>query len=279
MPRKPRQFINDEIYHLVLRRMGNELLFGDIDDYYRGIFYIYECNTTKSIKIRERRKARAKFKEFLKKFIETDTGQTGVSFIKKVKSPQTLIWKDSREQLVEVLAFCLMPNHIHLLVKQLKEGGISKFIQKIASGYAAYFKNKYGIKIKGHFFQDRFSAIRIKDETQLRVVFVYIHTNPLSLIESEWKEKGIKDPQEAIKFLEEHKWSSYQDYIGKKNFSSVTERKFMLKIMGGEEGCRGWVENWVREKGEVRKLIEKFEYLSLEERGQTRVSLTRVRPV
>jgi REP element-mobilizing transposase RayT len=239
--------------------MGNELLFGDFDDYYRGIFCVYEFNTTKSVTIRERRAARARFKQAIKEI----RGQTPVN-IKVVKVEKPLIWEDTRDLLVEILAFCLMPNHIHLLVRQLKKGGISKFIQKVGSGYAAYFKNKYGIKLKGHFFQDRFDAVHIKTETQLRVVFVYVHTNPVLIIEPEWKEKGIEDPEKAIKFLEEYKWSSYLDYIGKKNFPSVTEREFLLGVMGGEKGCREWVEDWIKYKGEVRKLMKKFEYLALE---------------
>jgi putative transposase len=253
MPRRPREFFNEEIYHLVLRRMGNELLFGDTDDYYRGIFYIYECNTTQPIKIRERRKARAKFKETLKN-LEANTGQTGAN----------LTWKDTRDLLVEVWAFCLMPNHIHLLVKQIKEGGISKFIQKVASGYAAYFKNKYKIKLRGHFFQDRFNAVHIKTNEQLKVVFTYIHTNPASCIEPEWKEMGVKNSEKVINFLNNYKWSSYQDYLGQKNFPSVTERKFLLEVMGGEEGCREWVESWVKQKEETRKIMEKFATLALE---------------
>jgi putative transposase len=157
-----------------------------------------------------------------------------------------------------------MPNHIHLLVRQLKEGGISKFIQKIASGYAAYFKKKYGIKLKGHFFQDRFEAVHIKTDEQLKVVFVYIHTNPISLIEPKWKEEGIKEPGRVIKFLENYKWSSYSDYIGKKTFPSVTEREVILKVMGGVEGCKEWVEGWIKHKAEMRKLMEKFLNLALE---------------
>jgi len=252
MPKQPRQFVNGEIYHIVLRRIGNELLFGDTDDYYRGIFCIYEFNTTKLVTIRERRAARARFKKAIK-----DLASEG-----RVETP--LPPTDERDLLIEVLAFCLMPNHIHLLVRQLKGGGISKFMQKVGSGYGPYFKIKYGVKIKGHFFQDRFSAIHIKDDTQLRIVFTYIHTNPVSLVESGWKEKGVRDPEKVIKFLEGYKWSSYQDYIGKNNFPSVTERKFVLKVMGGGENCQDWIESWVRYKGEVRKLMEKFIPLSLE---------------
>jgi len=259
MPKGKREFVNGEIYHLVLRRGGNELLFGDIDDYYRGIFYIYECNDTKSVKIKERREARAKFKKMIKK-IEAEKGVK----VKVKELPKALVWKDKRDKIVEVLAFCLMPNHIHLLVRQLKDGGISKFIQKIASGYAAYFKRKYGVKLRGHFFQDRFMAVHIKTEDQLRVVFVYIHTNPVLLIEPEWKEKGIKDVEKTTRFLENYKWSSYPDYLGKENFPSVTEKNFILNVMGGLEGCQRWVRYWLKFKREMRKLMEKFQPLLLE---------------
>jgi len=254
MPRKPREFINGEIYHVVLRRIGNELLFKDIDDYYRGIFYIYECNTTKTITIRERRRARAKMKK-----AQSDRGRTPA---KTIERPEKI--QERRDLLVEVLAFCLMPNHIHLLVRQLQDGGISKFIQKIASGYAAYFKKKYDIKHKGYFFQGRFNAVHIKTDDQLKAVFVYIHTNPAALVEPGWKEKGIKDPDKVIKLLEDYKWSSYQDYLGQKNFPSVTERDFMLKVMGGKEGCREWVEGWINYKKEIRELLNKHQSFLLE---------------
>lgn len=253
MARLLRNFINGEIYHITLRRIGNELLFGDIDDYYRGIFYVYECNTLKPINIRERRIARAKFKKALQK-IEINRGPT----------PAEALWKDERDLLVEVLVFCLMPNHIHLLLRQLKDKGISKYIQKIGSGYPVYFKQKYKISLRGHFFQDRFHAVHIDDENQLRVVFTYIHTNPTLLIEPDWKGKGVKDPQKVIEFLENYKWSSYQDYLGKKNFPSVTQREFLLKIMGGPEGCKRWVNDWIKYQGEIRKIIEKIKPISLE---------------
>ncbi len=266
MPEQRRNFVNGEIYHIVLRRMGNEALFEDTDDYYRGIFCIYEFNTAKPVKIREQRRVRAKFKEALRKTLKINTGQTCVN-LKKVKIPKALVWRDKRKKLVEVLAFCLMPNHIHLLVKQLREKGISKFIQKIGSGYAGYFKKKHQIKLKGHFFQDRFGAVHIKTDDQLRVVFTYIHTNPVALVEPNWKQKGVGNPEKVIKFLEkEYRWSSLRDYLDQKNFPSVIKKNFILKVMGGKKGCKEWVENWVKYKGESRKLklMEKFANLNLE---------------
>ena len=148
-----------------------------------------------------------------------------------------------------------MPNHFHLLVRQLVVGGISKFMKKLNGGYGGYFNRKY--RRKGYVFQDRFTAVHIKNEEQLKVVFVYVHTNPISLIEPKWKEIGIKNPEKAIDFLEnKYRWSSYPDYIGKKNFPSVTDREFMLKIMGEEQGCKEFVEGWIRYKGKIREFAE-----------------------
>ena len=145
-----------------------------------------------------------------------------------------------------------MPNHLHLLLRQLKDNGITQFMKKVDGGYGRYFNEKY--KRKGYVFQNRFVSVHIKTDEQLKIIFVYIHANPISLIEPKWKEIGIKNPDKAIKFLEdEYKWSSYPDCIGKKNFPSVTERDFILKVMGGEQGCRDFVENWVRYKDEFKE--------------------------
>ncbi|MBU4480699.1 transposase [Patescibacteria group bacterium] len=247
MPYRKEQFVNGEIYHIIVKGVDGNAIFKDIDDHYRGIFSIYEFNNAKRVKIRERRKARLRLKEQMKKIAkefqkiktQINTGPTSV---------------DSRDKLVEVLTFCIMPNHLHLLVRQIKDGGIIKFMQKLGTGYGGYFNRKYGHQ--GYVTQKRFTAVHIKTEEQLKIVFVYIHTNSISLIEPKWKEIGIKDPEKAIKFVEEYKWSSYPDYIGKKNFPSVTERDFILKIMGGEQGCKDFVESWIRYKGKIREFAD-----------------------
>ena len=221
MPRQITQLVNDEIYHIVLRAVGDSLVFRDENDYYRGIFSIYEFNNKKLIEIRKRREER-----------------------KKEKASGSLTPAE-RELFVEILAFCFMPNHIHLLVRQLKDNGISQFMQKVGGGYANYFNKKYNRK--GHLFS-QFRAIYIETDEQLHTVFVYIHANCISLIEPGWKENGIENPEKVIKFLNNFKWSSYQDYIGQKNFLSVTEREFMLETMGGQQGCRESLENWAKYK-------------------------------
>lgn len=207
------------------------MVFKNEDDNYRGIFSLYEFNTTGPITIRERRKLRLQ--------------------AKKAPGEQ---FSDARNSLVEVLTFCFMPNHIHLLLKQIKDNGITQFMRKFGAGYAAYFNKKY--KRKGHLFQGRFRAVHIKTDEQLQTVFVYIHSNAISLIEPKWKENGIKDPEEVINFLENYKWSSYLDYLGRKNFPSVTKRDFLLEIMGEEEGCEEFIKNWVNYKKEIKDFGE-----------------------
>ncbi|MEA3344062.1 MAG: transposase [Patescibacteria group bacterium] len=251
MPRESREFINDEIYHVIIRRIGEEKLFLDVDDYYRGIFSIYEFNSTELVTIRNRRAARIRFKNTIS---EANNDENFVATKDKI-----LATRNKEGLLVEILAFCFMPNHIHLLIKQLKDKGISKFMLKVESGYAAYFKNKYGVKIRGHFFQDKFKAVHIKTNDQLKTVFVYIHANPVSLIEPKWKEIGIKNYDNVIQFLgEKYRWSSYFDYIGKKNFPSVVQMNFLVKTIGEPSECRRIVEDWMKYREDETQKFKKL---------------------
>jgi len=228
MPIKRPQLASGQIYHVITRGVGDQIIFKNKNDYYRGIFSLYEFNTTKPIEIRTQRRRR----EIIK--------ASGEPFL------------DTRNYQVEILAFCLMPNHIHLLLKQIKREGITDFMRKCGTGYASYFNKKYNRK--GHLFQGRFRAVHIKDNEQLKNIFVYIHTNAVSLIEPKWKEKGIKNPVRVIKFLESYKWSSYPDYIGRKNFPSVTKRPFLLKVLDKEKGCKEFVNSWIKYKRGVYNL-------------------------
>ena len=257
MPHQPRKFANGEFYHIVLRRIANEKLFIDTDDYYRGIFSIYEFNNDQPVEIKKRRREIA----FIKKR-RADLRHDSGGGLPSATLPSAT---NKRDCFVDVLLFALMPNHIHLLVKQLKDNGISKYMQKIGSGFSNYFRKKYDLKLTGHFFQDRFKSVHIKTDEQLIVLFSYIHTNPLSLIEPGWKKNGIKNPKKAIHFLEnKYRWSSYFDYLGKKNFPSVTKRDFLLEVIGGQNRSRKIVNSWIQEKAKMRKEIEKFSDILLE---------------
>jgi len=236
MPIQRPQLVNNEIYHIASRAVGDSAVFNEEDDFYRGIFSIYEFNTTEPIIIRERRRLRSQFKK---------QNNRRKQNYRRMTSVISDLWPDNRKKLVEVLSFSFMPNHLHLILRQLKNNGITEFMKKVNGGYAKYFNEKYSRM--GHLFS-RFRVVHIKDDDQLKNTFAYVHTNLISLIEPGWKEKGIKNPKKVKEFLENNKRHSYPDYLGKKNFSSVTERKFLLEVMGGPEGCREAVENWIKYK-------------------------------
>lgn len=133
MPHQTRQFENGEIYHITTRRVGDELFFIDEKDYFRGIFSIYEFNNSNSVSIRDRREERIRFKKSQARaglFLpELPRGLPSGQFPEG--SPRGIIVEpDKRKRFVDILAFCLMPNHIHLLLKQLIDKGISNFMQK-----------------------------------------------------------------------------------------------------------------------------------------------------
>jgi putative transposase len=240
MPYRKEQFVDNDIVHITLKATENNKLFLDNDDYFRGIFTIYELNNLRPVTIQERRRVRKVFK----------------SKSKASRVQDSIIFKDERDRLVDILCFCFMPNHIHLLLKQIKEGGITKFISKTGVGYGGYFNRKH--KTQGHVFQGRFNAVPITTDDQLKIVIAYICTNPLSLKYPEWKKIKIGSSEEAHKFLKEYKWSGYPDLIGIKNFPSVTQRDFVIETMGGSNGCKEFIKYWIDHKGKSEKYYNLF---------------------
>lgn len=140
-----------------------------------------------------------------------------------------------RERLVEVHGCCLVGNHYHLLVSELAENGLSLFLRKLNVGYAKYFNERY--KRSGTLFQGRTKKVLIKNEAQFLYILHYIHLNALDLLPGaqKWRERdkdGIRNRREALEHLEKFRWSSYLDYIGKKNFPSVFTTRFFNEAYG-----------------------------------------------
>ena len=126
---------------------------------------------------------------------------------------------DRGEPLVAIGAYCLMPNHFHLLVKETSTGGISKFMEKLGTGYSMYFNKKNSRT--GFLFQGNFKAEHVDNDEYLKYLLAYIHLNPVKLIEPEWKETGIRDKQRAQKYLGQYRYSSYGDYLGEATDESL----------------------------------------------------------
>lgn len=238
MARKTKVLATGEIYHVINRGIEKRDIFTCDSDYYRFIHDLYEFNDED-----------AAIRDYRYILTGSDPGKidmaAGVGMYKERKKYQA----KKRKLIVEILAFCLMPNHFHLLLRQVKDGGIPLFVKKIGGGYAGYFNKKY--KRVGPLFQGRYKAVEIKSDEQLATVFSYIHTNPVELVERGWKEEGVSSIGNANKALNSWKWSSYLDYSGTKNFPSVTGRGFFFELFGGTSGCREVVEDWIKHKAAI----------------------------
>lgn len=96
------------------------------------------------------------------------------------RGKKTIKEAKDQKQIVEILAYCLMPNHFHLLIKQESEEGITKFLKKITNSYTRYFNTKYD-RI-GPLMQGTFKAKLIDTDEYLLQLSKYIHRNPFSHI-------------------------------------------------------------------------------------------------
>lgn len=241
MPVRKTQLVNGEIYHIINRGVEKRIIFLQQADHFRFVSCLFELNNKNAVVMRSRLKER-KIKN--RGRTSADSGY------------------QPRELLVEILGFCLMPNHFHLVLRQLTGNGISRFMQKLGDSYVGYFNLKYDRV--GSLFQGRFKAIHIKNEDQLINIICYVHTNPVGILKPNWKEKGLKNYKKAIKFLEFYRWSSYPDYLGKKNFPSVTRRDFISQAYNGSNNLKKFVESWVHYKADLNKGLNKLRGLVLE---------------
>lgn len=130
-----------------------------------------------------------------------------------------LLGRVVKDRYVELVGFCLMPNHFHLIVKEHKEGGIAKYMQRVQNAYTKYFNTKH--QKSGHLFQGPYKIVHVEDNEQLLYLSAYIHRNPLDLPKSVIS-KIIGHPMlDKMKKEEIYPWSSYQDYLGENRFEGL----------------------------------------------------------
>ncbi len=148
---------------------------------------------------------------------------------------------------VKLLAYCLMPNHFHFMLKQIDERAMREFMKRLANAYVRYFNEKY--ERVSSLFQGRYKAVLIDKESYLLHLSRYIHCNPLELI------KG-SDPKKLI----EYSYSSYPDYIGERKTSWVHPEEILqyFKTTGDKDikafaSYQEFVENYIIDSKEILK--------------------------
>lgn len=125
--------------------------------------------------------------------------------------------RESKEHYqVSVVAYCLMSNHVHLLLHSEDIAAISRMMRVLGASYASFYNIKYDHT--GHVFQDRYLSNPIRDEEHLFTCIRYIHNNPV---------------RAGIDTREHYKWSSYQNYIFNSEF---TDTDNILSLTGGVLG-------------------------------------------
>jgi putative transposase len=119
---------------------------------------------------------------------------------------------DRGEKLVAIGAYTLMPNHFHILVREINEGGISLFMKKLLTGYSMYFNVKNGRT--GSLFQGPFRSVLASRDEYLKYLYSYIHLNRVKILDPKWKSQGIKNLKDTLGYVSNFKYSSYRDYDG-----------------------------------------------------------------
>jgi len=173
-----------EYYHIFNRGVDKRLIFDDYFDMLRFYQSMQEFNTIEPIgSIYENRHKRKKY-------------SCGYPTTTK---------QDGDEKLVEIIAYCLNPNHFHLILKPLVIGGLSEYIKRLSGGYSRFYNLK---KERGGFlFQGRFKAVHIDSESYLRFLSVYVNLN----FEVHQKFKNTKDENgKSKKLFFKSSWNEYK---------------------------------------------------------------------
>jgi putative transposase len=188
-------FSENEHFHVFGRGVNKEKIFIDQQDYARFIFLITHFQSPTKI---------YNISWYTKSFIKS-----GSFNIKKDKAEEIF-----KKRNTELVAFVLMPNHFHILVKNLEDGILSVYMHRILTAYSKYFNAKYNKK--GHVFEGPFGAISVENNTQLLYLSAYIHKNP-------------KEIKEWVNNYEKYPYSSYQDYISSNRWENLLVTDIVLK--------------------------------------------------
>ncbi|MBI4121327.1 MAG: transposase [Parcubacteria group bacterium] len=188
-------------YHIHNRGADNRSIFTEPVDYERFTALLYAANDTAPLD--------------MTRFLEE-------------RRPRPDAFSTPRsEQLVNIGAYSLMPNHFHLLLHEEKAGGISAFMHKLKTAYVMYFNARN--RRRGTLFEGRFRGRHILEDKDLERIFAFIHLNPIRLIDPTWESEGIRDIEHAKDFIDRYPHSSYQDYIGvSRPQSSILNRNLEL---------------------------------------------------
>lgn len=220
MPTRKTPLITNEYYHIFNRGVNKQPIFFSKVDYKRTMsilnYYTYQ-----------------NLPSYSKYLAMSDEHKAAAS-------------SHSPQQIVRVVCACLMPNHFHLLIQQVQDGGIVKFMSNFQNSLTKYVNTKN--ERSGHLLQGEFKSVHIEDNTQLLHVSRYIHLNP----HTSFVVKNLHD-------LETYKWSSYPEYISGSN-NELYDKDIILSQFKGDEDYK----KFVNDQADYQQELDRIKHLLLE---------------
>ena len=182
MPRK-HELINNQVYHIHTKSIGRSKVFTSDAEYDRMrdmlAYYQFEESTTKF--------------SLHKKRVGPLEGSLAAHVVNA---------NEGKERIVQVIAYCLLPTHMHLVLKQLKENGISRFMADIKNSYSRYFNLNH--RRKGPLWEGRFKNVLIDNAEDLAHLTRYIHRHSVH--------SSLSNIPEAWNYSSYHEYLCQQDY-------------------------------------------------------------------
>lgn len=145
-------------------------------------------------------------------YLANGTESVDLFNIRKPK-PENIFATDRGNPIVAVGAYCLMPNHYHVLLEEVVEGGITSFMRKIGTAYTMYFNAKNDRV--GHLFCGPFRSRHVGDDRYFQKVIEYVHCNPAELYEPGWKSGKVRSMYRLEDKLTGYPYSSLGSFARK----------------------------------------------------------------
>lgn len=148
------------------------------------------------------------------------------------------------DKLVNIVCYSIMPDHYHLLLKEIKEKGITEFIRKSNISISKYINIKNNRR--GALFESRFQAKHVNSNNYLFHLSTYIHLNPLDIISGkEWREHKLKNWNDKKKKLLSYPWTSLRHFLYKEYKDPlISGEKIILDQFKNREEYELFLKEW-----------------------------------
>jgi len=161
-----------------------------------------------------------------------------------------LDWPEQKP-LVKITVFSLLENHFHLLFKEIKEGGTTKFMRRLGTGMANNFNTKY--QEVGRLFQGAYKTKIVDEEIYLKYLSVYIQVKNVFEMHPEGLQKAIEDFDKAYEWAIQYPYCSLADYATKRN-SPIIDKDVLEELFPNPEEYKEFAHQCLREMSLEDKL-------------------------